>query len=363
MELDDLLSLPDFERAAQAVLPRMAFDYFAAGSGGEAALRRNIAAFERVTLRYRVLRGVGRPDTSVELLGRRHSMPIVIAPTAFMRLAHPDGERAVARAAAACDVTQGLSTLSTVSLEEVAAEAAGPKWFQLYVFRDRDLTASLVRRAEAAGYEALVVTVDAPVLGTREADVRNRFSLPDGLLPANLVDVAPTEVRAAGEASGLQQYFAANIDPTLTWADIDWLRSITGLPVLVKGVMRGDDAAEAVVHGVSGIVVSNHGGRQLEAAPSGIDGVREVAAAVGGRVPVLLDGGVRRGVDVLRALACGADAVLIGRPVLWGLTVGGEAGVRRVLDLLRAEVEQAMALCGCRTVAEVDADLLGGSFT
>ncbi|MFA7296413.1 MAG: alpha-hydroxy acid oxidase [Dehalococcoidia bacterium] len=359
MNLDELVSLPDFERAAAATLPRMAFDYFAAGSGGEAALRRNVEAFERVTLRYRVLRGVGHPDTSVELLGRRHSLPVVIAPTAFMRLAHPDGEAAVARAAAARDITQGLSTLSTTSLEEVAAAADGPKWFQLYVFRDRDLTASLVRRAEAAGYEALVVTVDAPVLGTREADVRNRFSLPDGLLPVNLVDAAPTDVRAAGEASGLQQYFAANIDPTLTWADIDWVRSITTLPVLVKGIVRGDDAAEAVAHGVSGIVVSNHGGRQLEAAPAGIEAVREIAEEVGGRVPVLLDGGVRRGVDVLRALASGADAVLVGRPVLWGLTVGGEAGVRRVLEILRAEVEQAMALCGCHTVAEVDASLLG----
>jgi 4-hydroxymandelate oxidase len=265
----------------------------------------------------------------------------------------------VARAAAACDVTQGLSTLSTTRLEEVAAAADGAKWFQLYVFRDRDLTASLVRRAEAAGYEALVVTVDAPVLGTREADVRNRFSLPDGLLPANLVDAAPRSVRATGGASGLQQYFAANIDPALTWADIDWLRSITALPVLVKGIVRGDDADDAVAHGMGGIVVSNHGGRQLEAAPAGIEAVREVAVAVHGRVPVLLDGGVRRGVDVLRAIACGADAVLIGRPVLWGLAVGGEAGVRRVLDLLRAEVEQAMALCGCRTLAEVDADLLG----
>ena len=358
MNLDELVSLPDFERAAAAVLPRMAFDYFAAGSGSEAALRRNIAAFDGVTLRYRVLRGVGRPDTSVELLGRRHSLPVVIAPTAFMRLAHPEGEVAVARAAAACGVTQGLSTLSTTRLEDVAAAADGPKWFQLYVFRDRDLTASLVRRAEAVGYEALVVTVDAPVLGTREADVRNRFSLPDGVQPANLLDAVPTEVRATGEASGLQQYFAANIDPTLTWADIDWLRSITRLPVLVKGIVRGDDAAEAVAHGVSGIVVSNHGGRQLEAAPAGIEAVHEVAAAVDRRVPVLLDGGVRRGVDVLRALACGADAVLVGRPVLWGLAVGGESGVRRVLDILRAEIEQTMALCGCRTLAEVDADLL-----
>lgn len=361
MEPSDLLSLPDYERAAAERLPRMAFDYFASGSGDETALRRNREAFERATLRYRVLRGVGHPDTSVEMLGRRHSMPVVIAPTAFMRLAHAEGELAVARAAAASGVTQGLSTLSTHSLEDVARAAEGPKWFQVYVFRDRELTASLVRRAAAAGYEALVVTVDAPVLGTREADVRNRFSLPEGVFPANLMAEASGDVHASGTASGLQQYFAANIDPSLTWDDIDWLRSLTSLPVLVKGIVRADDAAEAVKRGAAGIVVSNHGGRQLESAPSGIEAVREVASAVVGRVPVLMDGGVRRGVDVVKAIASGADAILIGRPVLWGLAVGGEEGVRRVLDILRAEIEQAMALCGCRTLAEVDAELLGGT--
>jgi 4-hydroxymandelate oxidase len=335
----------------------MAYDYFASGSGDEVALRRNRDAFDRVTLRYRVLRGVGVPDTSVELLGRRHVMPVVIAPTAFMCLAHSDGEIAVARAAAAAGVTQGLSTLSTRSLEDVARAAPGPKWFQLYVFRDRSLTESLVRRAEDAGYEALVVTVDAPVLGTREADVRNRFSLPPGMFPENLMNEETRRVLASGEASGLAQYFAARIDPSLTWADIDWLRSMTRLPVMVKGLVRADDAAEAVAHGAAGIVVSNHGGRQLDSAPAGIDAMTEVAAAVAGRVPVLMDGGVRRGVDVVKAISRGADAVLVGRPVLWGLAAGGENGVGDVLEILRAELAQAMALCGCRTVGEIGPDL------
>jgi isopentenyl diphosphate isomerase/L-lactate dehydrogenase-like FMN-dependent dehydrogenase len=359
MDTFEPLNLQDFERAAAERLPRFALDYFASGSDDEIALRRNRAAFERITLRYRALRGVGAPDTSVTLLGRRHALPVVIAPTAFMRLADEAGELAVARAAASAGVTQGLSTLSTYSLEEVASAASGPKWFQVYVFKDRALTASLVRRAETAGYEALVVTVDAPVLGTREADVRNRFSLPAGMFPANLAPEADRAVRASGDGSGLQQYFTANIDPTLTWADIDWLRSLTPLPVLVKGIVRGDDAAEAVAHGVAGIIVSNHGGRQLDSAPAGIDAVSEVASAVGGHVPVLMDGGVRRGSDVVKAIARGADAVLIGRPVLWALAAGGEAGVARMLALLRAEIEQAMALCGCRTLAEVGTDLLG----
>lgn len=352
------VSLLDYERMAAIRLPKMAYDYFASGSGDEVALRRNREAFERVTLRYRVLRGVGVPDTSVELLGRRHAMPVVIAPTAFMCLAHPDGEIAVARAAAAAGVTQGLSTLSTRSLEDVARAAPGPKWFQLYVFRDRGLTESLVRRSEDAGYEALVVTVDAPVLGTREADVRNRFSLPPGMFPENLMNDETRRVLASGEASGLAQYFAARIDPSLTWADIDWLRSVTRLPVLVKGLVRGDDAAEAVAHGAAGIVVSNHGGRQLDSAPAGIDAMTEVAAAVAGRVPILMDGGVRRGVDVVKAISRGADAVLVGRPVLWGLAAGGEDGVGDVLDILRAEFAQAMALCGCRTVGEIGPDLI-----
>ncbi len=352
------LNLADYERAAAELLPIMSYDYFASGSGDQVTLRRNREAFERLTLRYRVMRGVGEPDTSVELLGRRHALPIVIAPTAFMRLAHPFGELSVAEAARDAGVTQTLSTLSSVSLEDVARTSDAPKWFQLYVLRDRELTASLVRRAEAAGYEAIMVTVDAPVLGTREADVRNRFSLPGGVEPANLADEL-RNLRASGEASGLQQYFSTNVDPTLTWADIDWVRSITSLPVLVKGVMRGDDASEAIEHGVAGVIVSNHGGRQLDGAPATIEVIREVASAVAGRVPVLVDGGVRRGVDVVRALALGADAVLIGRPVLWALTVGGREGVTNMLELLRSELVQALALCGCRSLADVTADLLG----
>jgi 4-hydroxymandelate oxidase len=254
-------------------------------------------------------------------------------------------------------VKQVVSTLSTYSLEAVAAASPGRGWFQVYVFRDRATTQGLVERAAAAGYEALVLTVDAPVLGSREADARNNFALPAGIYPENLLTEADRHVWA-GEGSGLARYFADRIDPSLTWEDVDWVRSLSGLPVLVKGVLRGDDAQLAVEHGAAGVIVSNHGGRQLDTAVASIEAVREVADAVGGHAHVLLDGGVRRGTDVVKALASGADAVLLGRPVLWGLAVDGEAGVRDVLGILQAELERAMALCGCATVAEIGPDLL-----
>ncbi len=354
------VSIAEYGRLAAARLPVMTYDYFASGADDEVTLRRNREAFERLALRPRVLRGVGVPDTSVEVFGRRHPLPLIVAPTAFARLAHPDGEIAVARACAAAGVTQTLSTLSTYSLEAVVEAGGGPRWFQVYVFRDRALTRSLVERAEAAGYESLVLTVDAPVLGSRERDVRNRFVLPEGMYPANLVPEEGQEVRPAGEESGLARYFTSRIDPALTWDDVDWLRSVSRLPVLVKGVVRGDDARLAVSHGAAGIIVSNHGGRQLDSAPATIDVLREVVEAVAGRVPVLLDGGVRRGTDIVKAVALGAAAVLIGRPVLWGLAVDGEAGVARVLALLHEEFARAMALCGCGSVAGIGADLVPG---
>ncbi|MPZ98481.1 MAG: alpha-hydroxy-acid oxidizing protein [Dehalococcoidia bacterium] len=356
----DLLNVLDYETAAHKVLPPMARDYYASGAHDEVTLRANRAAFERVALRYHVLRGVEVRDTSVELLGRRHPVPLLIAPAAFGRLAHPDGELAVARAAAAAGITQTLSTLSTCSIEAVAeAGGGGPRWFQLYVFRDREVTRDLVQRAEAAGYEALVLTVDAPVLGYRDRDARNRFELPEGLAPESLSG-ALAKVQAEGAASGLFQYFAALIDPSLTWDDVDWLLSVTRLPVLLKGVVRGDDATLAVEHGAAGVIVSNHGGRQLDGAVASLDALSEVAAAVDGQAAVLVDGGVRRGTDILKALALGADAVLVGRPVLWGLAVAGEAGVRHVLELLSAEFDLAMALCGVQSVEEITRDLVAG---
>ena len=283
-------------------------------------------------------------------------MPVLVAPTAFHRLAHPDGELASVRAAGAAGVPFVLSTLSNTAVEEVTAAATGPVWFQLYVYRDRGATRALVERVAAAGCRALVLTVDAPYIGRRERDVRRRFALPDHLSLPNL-QAGFDRVPAAAADSGLAAYVAALLDPGLSWKDLEWLRSITSLPIWVKGIVRADDARRAVDAGVAGIIVSNHGGRQLDTAPATIDVLPVVADAVAGRAEVLVDGGVRRGTDVVKALALGARAVLIGRPQVHALAVGGPHGVAHLLRLLRDELEVAMALCGCATLAQAGSAL------
>jgi 4-hydroxymandelate oxidase len=352
------LNLLEYERAAAERLSPMAYDYYASGAHDEVTLRENRAAFERLRLRPRMMRNVARRDASTTILGRTHPLPVLAAPMAFQRLACPEGEIALARATDALGLTVALSTLSTVSLEDVARETSTPAWFQLYVYRDRALTRALVERAEAAGYEALVLTVDAPLLGKRERDARNQFALPSGLAVANLEHPAMRALVAAPGESGLFRYFAQQIDQSLTWDEVGWLASVTRLPVLVKGVLRGDDAALAVEAGAAGVIVSNHGGRQLDGAVAAIDALPEVAEAVAGRVDVLMDGGVRRGTDIVKAIALGARGVLLGRPLLWGLAVDGETGARHVLELLRDELDLAMALCGARTLDDLTRDLV-----
>ncbi|MCA9637921.1 MAG: alpha-hydroxy-acid oxidizing protein, partial [Myxococcales bacterium] len=332
--------------------------YYQSGARDELTLRANRAAYERVALHYRVLVDVSRRNTRTTVLGTPVALPVLVAPTAFHRLAHPEGELATARAAGQAGTIMILSTLSTTDMEAVVAAATGPVWFQLYVYRDRGATEALVRRVEAAGCRALVLTVDAPLLGKREADVRNGFRVPPGLTIENIQAEGAGAMPAAAGGSGLAAYFADLLDPALTWETVEWLRSITALPVLIKGVVRADDAARAAERGVAGIVVSNHGGRQLDTSPATIDVLGPIADAVDGRAELLLDGGVRRGTDVIKALALGAKAALIGRPVLWGLGAGGEAGVAEVLGLLRREIDLAMALCGCPEVAAVTRDLV-----
>jgi 4-hydroxymandelate oxidase len=352
------LNLFELEDLAHERLPSTAYDYYSSGASDEITLRENHAAYDRLRLRYRVLVDVSRRDLSTTVLGQPVAMPILIAPTAFHRMAHPDGELATARAAARAGTLMVLSTLSNTSLEDVAATAQAPLWFQLYVYRDRAATRALIQRVEAASYQALVLTVDAPLLGRRERDVRNRFQLPAGLSIENLAGAGKSDLPEGVADSGLAAYFATLLDPSLTWADVDWLRSLTSLPIVIKGVVRGDDAELAMQYGVAGIIVSNHGGRQLDTSPATIEVLEEVVAAVGGRAEVYLDGGIRRGTDVLKALALGARAVLIGRPVLWGLAVAGEAGVDEVLELLCAELDLAMALAGAPTVADITRDLV-----
>jgi len=352
------LNTRELEQLARERLPSLAFDYYASGAHDEHTLRDNVEAWARIPLHYRVLVDVSSRDTSTTVLGAQVAMPVLVAPTAFHKLACPEGELATVRATSRAGTVMILSSLSNTRVEDVCAAATGPVWFQLYVYRDRGATAALVARAEAAGARALVLTADAPLLGRRERDVRNRFHLPPGLSVENMSAEGHGVVELQQAESGLAAYVATKLDPSLGWKDVAWLRSITRLPVLVKGLVRPDDACRAIDHGASGVVVSNHGGRQLDGAPATASVLGAIADAVRGRVEILVDGGVRRGTDVLRALALGARAVLVGRPILWGLAVAGEEGAFGVLDTMRDELDQAMALAGCARVGDVTRELV-----
>ena len=330
----------DFERLAEEKLEPGAFGYYAGGAGDERALAENVEAWRRLRLRPRVLVDVEHVSAATTVLGTAVSMPVLVAPTAIQRLAHPDGEPGMARAAAAAGTIMCLSTLATATPAEVAAAAPGsPRWFQLYVFRDRGVTNALVEQAAEHGYGAIVLTVDAPRLGRRERDLRTGFRVPPEIVVPSLA--------AIGEWAGATPLeLLGAIDPSLTWDDLDAVRG-AGLPLVLKGIQTAEDAELAVEHGADAIVVSNHGGRQLDAVAPTADLLPEIVDAVAGRIEVYVDGGVRRGSDVVKALALGARAVLVGRPALWGLACDGEAGARRVLELLRDEVELTLALCGC----------------
>lgn len=353
-----LVSLADYEAHARSVLGTPVLDYYSGGADGEITLRENEAAFDRISLHYRVLRGTNELDTSTTVLGHAVRMPVLVAPVAMLGMACDDGDSLAAEAATAAGSIFVLSTLSTTPVEDVVEAASGPVWFQLYVYKDRQASAALVERVEAAGCTAIELTVDAPVLGRRERDVRNAFTLPDGLWAPNLTASAE-ERRESPGGSELASTFAAMIDPVLTWDDVAWLRSITKLPILIKGVVRADDADHAVEAGAAGIVVSNHGGRQLDTAPPTIEVLRRISDAVGGRVDVLVDGGIRRGTDIVKAVALGARAVQVGRPVVWGLAAGGRTGVGDVLSILHDELDRAMTLCGCGSLDDITPDLVG----
>ena len=358
MAAADPLNIYDFEVLARSRMDPGAYDYFAGGAGDEFTVAENCRAFHRLALRPRVLVNVSVVDPSTQVLGRQLSFPVMLAPTALNRLGHPEGEVAAARAAAAAGTAMVLSTTASSTIEEVAAAATGDLWFQLYVYRDRAVTHDLVRRAETSGYRALVFTVDLPRMGRRERDLRNRLVLPEAVRFRNLETAGRPDAAAWPPGSSFIEYVHNLLDPGITWDSIAWLKSITRLPILIKGVLRDDDAERAIEHGADGLIVSNHGGRQLDSAIASIEALPAIAARVGGRVPIFVDGGIRRGTDVLKALALGAAAVLIGRPYLWGLAAAGEAGVRRVLDLLRDEFELAMALCGCQQIADINASLV-----
>ena len=358
-----LVTLADHEQHARTQLDDNAWAYFSGGAADEISLRANRSAWDNLPLWPRVLRPLAGGHTRVPLLGRTLAHPILLAPVAFQRLAHPDGELAMAYAAAALGAGVVLSTQASVSLESVAQAVLpdpgrGPLWFQLYLQPDRGFTQALVQRAEAAGYEALVLTVDAPTSGVRDRERRAGFRLPPGVGPVNLAGLqAPASPPLSPGQSAL---FDGLLHHAPTWDDIAWLQSITRLPVLLKGVLHPADARQAVSVGAAGLIVSNHGGRTLDTAPATATALPRVVQAVGGAVPVLVDGGIRRGTDVLKAMALGASAVLVGRPAVWGLANAGAAGVAHVLRLLRDELEVAMALTGCATLAEATPALLEG---
>lgn len=354
--LADLFTVADFEKAALARLDAMPRDYLIGGAGDEITLRRNRTALDALLLAPRVMRDVSRIDTSVTLLGREHALPLVLAPTGYHGLYHEGGECETARGAARANVTLTVSSVATTPLDQVAGASDAKFWYQIYCQRDRAWTLDQIHIAEANGYEAFVLTVDTPVLGARDREKRAGFHLPPPYRMANFPPlVGDYSANAHHDPHDIYNPF---LDASLTWKDFRWLRAQTKLPVLVKGVLSAADAVLAADHGAAGVIVSNHGGRNLDTLPSTIEALPAIAAAVGDRVPVLMDGGIRRGTDVVKALALGARAVLIGRPMVYGLTVGGAAGVARVVELLALELRQAMALLGVASVSEIDRGVL-----
>jgi L-lactate dehydrogenase (cytochrome) len=360
---------------ARRALPRPVFDFADGGAEDERTLRRNEAAFDSVALVPRPLDGAAERNLAIELFGHRLSMPVMIGPTGLSGLFWPDGERAAARAAAAAGTAYCLSHGSVCTLEELAATNVAPRWMQVFIYRERDFTRMFVERAEAAGYHGLVLTTDNQLLGNRERDIRNGFTIPPRFRPLDLAAMAgklPWLLRMRrelpritfgnyvreGEASdiaSIAQRMASLLDPGLSWRDVDWLRGIWRGKLLLKGVLHPGEAAAAVQHGVDGVIVSNHGGRQLDGAPGTLDALPRIVAAVDGQIPVLLDGGIRRGGDVVKALALGARGCLIARPQLWGLAVAGEAGVAHVLDIFRREIDRVMGLMGVTRIGDLGA--------
>ncbi|XP_077202015.1 2-Hydroxyacid oxidase 2 isoform X2 [Paroedura picta] len=351
-----LVCVSDFEAYAKKHLPKATWDYFAAGADDSVTRDDNLRAYKRIRLRPRMLRDVSVVDTKTTILGTEIGFPVGIAPTGFHRLAWPSGEQSTAKAAEAMDTCYIASTYSTCLMEEIVSAAPeGLRWFQLYIHQQRSASEQLVRRVEALGFRAVVLTVDVPYTGKRRDDFRNNFQLPPHMSVKNLEGVFEDRDRSE---YGLP---ANSMEPRLGWEDIHWLRSLTHLPIILKGILTKEDAELAVRHGVQGIIVSNHGGRQLDGVLASIDALVEIKEAVQDKVEVYLDGGVRTGTDVLKALALGAKCVFIGRPALWGLAYKGEEGLQELLQILKDEFRLAMALTGCRSVSEIGRHLVQSS--
>uniref|UniRef100_A0A0K8VG76 (S)-2-hydroxy-acid oxidase n=1 Tax=Bactrocera latifrons TaxID=174628 RepID=A0A0K8VG76_BACLA len=350
----------DFEKKAHSVLEKSVLDYYRSGAGEQYTLNLNREVFRRIRIRPRFLRDVSNIDTRCKVLGIDLKWPLGIAPSAMQKLAHPEGEGGNARAAGNAGSIYVLSTVSTMSIEEVAAAAPDTnKWFQLYVYRDRSLTEQMVRRAEKANFKAIVLTIDAPIFGQRRSDIRNKFSLPPHLHLANFEGIKADGVRTDEEAiSGINAYVSSQFDPTLTWKDVAWLVNLTRLPVIVKGVLTREDAVLAREFGCAGIIVSNHGARQMDTVPASIEALPEVVKAVGNDLIVMLDGGITQGNDIFKALALGAKMVFVGRAALWGLACNGQKGVEDLLSVLKKDLEITLALAGCQKLSDICGDMV-----
>ncbi len=373
-KLDHCLSIEDLRQAARRRAHKMVFDYIDGGADDEKTLFENTSAFDKYSLMFRILAGVEKIDTSVTLLGQKMDLPFFCSPSAGNRLFHTQGERAVATAAAQAGVIYSLSTLSSVPLEEIAALTTGPKWFQLYVWKDRVLVKEMLDRARAAGYRALILTVDLPISGNRERDPRNGLTIPPHYGPRQVFEAlkapfwtydfltsAPinyANLSAKTSAVSLADFVAQQLNADFNWRDAEWLLGEWGGPAVIKGVVRVDDARRAIETGFNAVIISNHGGRQLDHSPAPIDVLEEIVQAVGDRAEIILDSGVRRGTDVLTALSLGAKAVSFARPYLYGLAAGGEAGVKRALDIMAEAVRRDMALLGVRSISELDASFV-----
>jgi len=351
-----LVSVSDFEAAAEAKMSTMAREYLQSGAADEITLRRNRSIYDSLLLKPRVLRDVNHLDTSLTLFGAKLQHPLLLSPAAHQKLFYKDGELAAAAGAAQTQTIYTVSSFSTVSIEEIAASTSHTFWFQLYTPPDRAISGDLIHRAEKCGAKAILLTVDTPVLGTRNREMRINFHLPRGIIRENL--------RKYGVGLTREAHFSPTgvattaLDASLTWEHVDWVRSQTKLPLLLKGILAPEDAKLALDHGADGVVVSNHGARNLDTTPSTLEALPGVVAAAGGKIPVLLDGGIRRGTDIFKALALGATATLIGRPYVYGLAVSGSAGVARVIEILLSELRAAMALCGSPTLGSIDRSVL-----
>ncbi|CAA0829469.1 Peroxisomal (S)-2-hydroxy-acid oxidase GLO4 [Striga hermonthica] len=339
----------EFQELTRQALPKMYYDFYAGGAEDQHTLRENVKAFHNIIIRPRILTGIRRIDMSTTVMGYKTSAPIIVAPTAMHKLAHPEGEVATARASASSNVIMVLSYNSTCTIEEVASSCNAVRFFQLYVYRRRDISALMVQRAERNGFKAIMLTVDTPRLGRREADIKNKMIAPQ---LKNFEGLISTEV-VTDKGSGIEALASKMLDDSLCWKVIGWLKSITNLPILVKGILTQEDAIKALKAGVDGIVVSNHGARQLDYTPATITVLEEVVLAVKGKIPVICDGGVRCGSDIFKALALGAQAVMIGRPVIYGLSAKGQNGIRQVIEVLKDELEQTMAMAGCCKVKDI----------